>query len=97
MKRDWRAARAKVDQEGRCRVCGARNGLQAAHTIGRKYDDRRTGVVDPRDIVPLCAHDHAAFDQRRLDLLPYLTLDEQARAVEHVGIERARNRLAPLG
>lgn len=81
--------------EGRCRVCGATSGLQAAHTIGRKYDDRRTGVVAPADVVPLCLEHHQQYDARRLDLLPYLTLEEQARAVLHVGLERARKRLSP--
>jgi hypothetical protein len=106
--RDWRAARAKVEHEGRCRVCGAKPGrgvsLQAAHTIGRAHDKPRSvsGVlgipegplwVDPLDVVPLCAGCHAAFDGRRLDLLPFLTLDEQAAAVRHVGIVSALRRL----
>jgi hypothetical protein len=98
--RDWSAARAKVDDEGRCRceILGHCQGrLQAAHTIGRQYDvvlgPRGSMYVDPLDIVPLCAYHHRLYDQKRLDLLPYTFLKEQAKAVEHVGIEAARGRL----
>lgn len=66
LRRDWRAARAKVEQEGACRVCGARPGerrghrivtVEAAHVAGRVYDRRRSSsrvVVEPDDVVPLC-------------------------------------------
>lgn len=91
-RRNWTAAREKVMAEGRCRVCRQTgNGLEAAHVMGRKYDDP-SGHVDPNDVVPLCRPCHTAYDQRRLDLLPYLTLPEQARAVSHVGIARALRR-----
>jgi hypothetical protein len=46
------------------------------------------------DIVPLCPQHHREYDARTLDLLPYLTLAEQAAAVEHVGIVRALRRLS---
>lgn len=93
MKRDWRKARAKVEQEGRCRVCHTGSGLEAAHTIGRKHDDK-SGIVNPLDIVPLCREHHLQYDGRRLDLLPYLTYEEQARAVSHVGLVGAYRRLS---
>ena len=44
----WTEARAKVDQEGCCRVCKRNSGdgtnprifkLEAAHTVGQKYQD----------------------------------------------------------
>jgi hypothetical protein len=46
-------------------------------------------------IVPLCREHHTAFDAHRIDLLPHLTYAEQAEAVRVIGIERARERLAP--
>jgi hypothetical protein len=107
LERDWSAALAKRDREGCCRVCGAVPGpgvrLEAAHTIGRRFDQRlspggRTLVVHPDDTVPLCVKAdggcHQAFDAHRLDLLPYLTYSEQARAVGHVGIVAALRRLS---
>lgn len=111
--RDWTDARAKVDRERRCRVCGAERhevvALQAAHTIGREHDRPRVTAtysevdgplplwVNPLDVVPLCLQEeggcHAQYDARRLDLLPHLTLAEQARAVLHVGLVAAYRRL----
>jgi predicted restriction endonuclease len=88
--RDWQFARAKVDYERGCRVCGSRSNVEAAHTIGRKHDG---AVVDADDIVPLCREHHQLYDRHELDLLPYLTHAEQAAAVAHVGIESARRRL----
>ena len=98
--RDWTAARAKVAIERRCRVCGSDRNVQAAHVIGRRHDrmgpDGRI-FVDPLEIVPLCLECHDRYDGRahgeRLDLLPYLTLLEQAAAVALVGLEVARKRL----
>lgn len=100
-RRDWKDARAKVDAEGVCRVCGTGVGLQAAHTALRGHDKPKkpggkTLWVNPRGICPLCPDDHAAFDAHRLDLLGYLTADEQVYVVEAMfGIENARIRLAP--
>lgn len=89
--RNWQYARAKVDAEGgRCRVC-QNTGSEAAHTIGRTHD--RDGIVHPHDVVPLCKKHHTAYDQHKLDLLPYLSHDEQAAAVSHVGIVSAMRRL----
>jgi hypothetical protein len=91
-RRDWKQARAKVDREMECRVCRTGDSLQAAHTIGRIHDPA-DGKVRARDIVPLCPSCHQLYDARRLDLLPYLNYDEQAAAVEHLGIVRAMHRL----
>jgi hypothetical protein len=109
-KRDWTAARAKVELEARCRVCGCEaadtDELDAAHIMGRKYDQpahtgTRTLYVNPLDIVPLCPvfapeECHRRVDAHELDLLPSLAPEEQTRAVELAGgIEAARKRLAP--
>lgn len=91
MRRNWKAARAKIEGEGTCRVCGAHYGLQAAHVIGRVHDPA-DGKVRPVDVVPLCEACHRAYDARALTLLPYLTHEEQAAAVEHVGIVGAYRR-----
>lgn len=130
--RYWTDARAKVEREGTCRVCGKRHGevsgetpfrmvtLEFAHLLGRRYDATVASLaaeaeeagrlehmlgdgfqlyVDPLDGVPLCgpAADsrscHHRYDARTLDVLPYLTLAEQAAAVRHVGIVRALSRL----
>lgn len=99
--RDWTDARAKVELEGRCRVCGSSYGLEAAHVMGRKYDQplhsgTKTLYVNPLDIVPLGPVCHRRFDAHELDLLPYLAPEEQVRAVELAGsIETAFRRLAP--
>jgi hypothetical protein len=77
VERDWSAALAKVQHEGKCRVCGRerRRGakLEAAHVLGRKYDQPEVQLcgdelgapyatgklwVNPYDVVPLCS----AFD-----------------------------------
>jgi len=109
-KRIWDDARAKVDLEARCRVCGWEpadtDELDAAHIMGRKYDQpahtgTKTLYVNPLDIVPLCPvfapeQCHQRFDAHELDLLPFLAPEEQTRAVELAGgIEAARKRLAP--
>ena len=98
--RDWRDSVAKLEAEGCCRVCGIERGLQQAHTAGRRFDvtrpGRKTLWVNPDAIVPLCPHCHHDYDAHDLDLLPYLTLDEQLYVVKVMGgIEAARIRLAP--
>jgi hypothetical protein len=106
VKRDWSRALMKKQWEGRCRICGSRDAIELAHTVGRQYDEKKLRPaddptkpavayldVDPDDVVPLCRTHHAAYDAREVDLLPYLSLAEQQRAVAHVGIERAYRRL----
>lgn len=96
-KRDWKKARAKVDDEGACRVCGIERGLQAAHIVPRQYDERRGSVrfVDPNNILPLCPPCHASFDAHELDVLPVLEREEELHAVGVLGLEGARRRVAP--
>jgi hypothetical protein len=97
LRREWHDARAKVEREGRCRVCGSTRDLEAAHIIARRCDAEMTGprggrylYVHPDTIVPLCGAFseracHMMYDRRSLDLLPYLHLHEQIRAVEDAG------------
>lgn len=59
--------------------------------VGRVHDPM-DGKVRPVDVVPLCGRCHRAYDGRELVLLPYLTPDEQAAAVQHVGIVGAYRR-----
>lgn len=82
MERDWAAARAKVDAEALCRVCKQLSParIEAAHIIARAVVPGPE-AMDPLNIVPLCGECHSQYDRRRLDLLPYLTVDEQAFAV----------------
>lgn len=91
MKRDWGAARAKVDDEGCCRVCGGTWNIEAAHIIPRSRIT--SGGEDARNIVPLDRMCHVAYDEGTLDLLPHLTLDEQAYAAELVGLAEAYQRI----
>lgn len=101
--RYWPTALSKVQLEGRCRVCSAPSGLEAAHVIGRLYDRKLTGaeqaeyqalrMVEAVDIVPLCRPCHGRYDARKLDLLPYLDHAEQAAAVRKVGMVSALRRI----
>jgi len=103
--RDWTAAVLKVESEGKCRVCGSGSNVEAAHVMGRKHDEpvhpgSSVLYVDPNRIVPLCGPfpdgHHGEYDHKRLDLLSYLTLEEQVQAVADAGgIELARKRLCP--
>lgn len=74
-------------------VDGFRVHLEAAHTIGRAVQDEivigprggETLTVKPDSVVPLCQSCHEQFDSHRLDLLPYLSLDEQLDALRAAG------------
>jgi len=93
-KRSWTEAYTKVRSEGKCRVCRALTELDPAHVLPRSIG----GGDSYLSTVPLCRTCHTAYDrpppgQTRLDLLPFLTYEEQAEAVRVVGIERARRRL----
>lgn len=111
-KRDWGDARAKVDEEGCCRICKRSDRpLEACHVLGREHDQPRvseaTGevlqelYVHPDRIFPGCGPFpegcHGDVDMRRINVLPYLTLDEQIQAVKDAGgIAPAMMRLAPV-
>lgn len=98
--RDWTPARAKVEREGRCRVCPATVFLQAAHVIGRRYDPahphpRQKGerIVMADAVVPLCPTCHDRYDTHQLNLLDHLTDAEYIHAVDLVGAGQARRRI----
>jgi hypothetical protein len=110
-KRDWRLI--QTTRETPCRICGIEGRTERAHVIGRRADrpvllspeigKTKVLVVHPDSIVPLCGPTgdshacHTQYDAGELDLLPYLTLKEQVRAVEDAGgLELARRRTAPL-
>lgn len=91
------AARIKVDKEGKCRACPTpARYCDAAHTIDRSLS--RSGFDEPDLIVPLCsdikggAGCHQRYDAHELDILPYLTFEEQAAMVREVGMARAWKR-----
>ena len=91
MKRDWRAAEQK--RTNWCRMCAKVGRVELAHVIGRARDDR-SGLVNPDSVVPLCQTCHREYDAGRLDLLPFLTVDEQVQAVRDAGgLEAARRRI----
>lgn len=98
-KRDWSEALAKVEAEGRCRVCrvsSQKRKVDAAHTLGRRYDrPGEDGVIVVRavDTCPMCRPCHGDYDAHRLDLVPHLSHAEMAAAVGHVGIVSALRRL----
>lgn len=77
--------------------------LEAAHTIGQKRQDEvrigprggETLVVKRESVVPLCTDCHRSYDERRLDLLPFLFMPEQLDAVKAAGgIALANKRLS---
>lgn len=88
--RDWTQARIKVNSEHVCRVCSRAETLEAAHIVPRSLGGKQFSD----SIVPLCPSCHRAYDDLELDLIPYLTKNEQAEAVRVLGIERARRRLS---
>ncbi len=83
--RDWTEALAKKRGEGACRVCSEKSSLEAAHVIPRSLG----GDQSEDATIPLCRECHRAYDRHDLDLLPYLSLSEQAHAVSIVGLARA--------
>lgn len=101
--RPMNPARMKVEREGGCRVCGAPARVcDAAHTWSRGQGG--AGFDDPDAVVPLCSAikggvgHHDAYDAHELDLLPYLTTEEQVALVRYAGsIERARDRARGAG
>jgi hypothetical protein len=91
--RDWAEFREKVNHEGACRIGGRAHGQpDAAHLI------QRSRVPGPEadhedNCVPLCRDCHRAYDERRLDLLPYLRREEMAYAVQLIGLLSALERI----
>jgi hypothetical protein len=77
-----------------CIVCGSDRRIDPAHLIPRSLG----GGGDPLCVVPLCRTPcHRAYDEGRLDLLPYLEpawRAQLAHAVGHVGLMGALRRIA---
>jgi hypothetical protein len=103
-RRDW--SDITIEASDPCRICGAEGQTERAHVSGRRFDKPRPGKriiwVNPLDVIPLCgpATDsqscHCRFDSGVLDVIGYLTSEEQVRVVENFGsIEQARMRVAP--
>lgn len=80
--------RVKVKNEGTCRVCRNEE-PDPAHITPRSIG----GCNDPACVMALGRRCHRLYDEHRLDVLPYLTRDEQAHAVLHLGIVGALQRL----
>ena len=100
-RRDWRDARNKVEDEGRCRLCHIARGLEAAHVLGRRFDRPKLGQktlwVNPDSVVPLCRACHSEYDAHEVSILPRLTRAEQLQALKDAGtIEAVRRRTDPL-
>jgi len=111
-KRDWSDARAKVEEEGCCRICKRTDRpLEAAHVLGREHDEpkvsKTTGeilkelYVHPDRVIPACGPFpegcHGAQHNREINTQAHLTLEEQLQAVRDAGsIEAARIRLEPV-
>jgi hypothetical protein len=77
-----------------CRVCGPVSdgtGLDRHHVVYRSLG----GTNKRENLVNLCRSCHDAVHAKRVDLLPYLNLDEQGYAASLIGIERAHRLLAP--
>lgn len=92
-------AREKVELEGECRFCGEpAHRCDAAHLWDRSLG--ATGFSESALVVPLCSMIkggngcHDLYDAHRLNLLPYLTIDEQVAVVRAAGsLRRAYNRV----
>jgi hypothetical protein len=97
--RDWTDARAKVEEEGCCRICKRTDRpLEAAHVLGREHDEPKIGAngrplktlyVDPDRIVPACGPFpegcHGEIHSHQINVVHHLTMDEQLRAVRDAG------------
>lgn len=93
-KRDWTAAREKVDAASGCRYCNARGYLEAAHLVPRSRVSANAELGEhPNNIVPLCRDCHGRFDAGELDLLPVLSKHEQSMVALIVGLEEGYRRL----
>jgi hypothetical protein len=79
-----------------CIVCGEYSGsCHPAHVIDRATVSQEA-ADDVRAVVALCFPDHRAYDEGRLDLLPYLEphwRDSLEWAVRAVGLLRALRRI----
>lgn len=96
IRRNWDDAVEAHAGEG-CRVCG-RFPRELMHVLPRAFDvlpgaKARVVRVDPLAVVPGCKPCHWAYDEHRLDLLPYLTAGEVDHAIDRVGPGEALRRI----
>ena len=84
MTRDWTAARAKVEAEGKCRVCQTVGAVDAAHVVPRSANSTPENMTADA-VIPLCRSCHQRQHAAKLDVLPYLTLEEQVAATRNAG------------
>lgn len=76
----------------KCCVCGSRANLHRHHIIPRSV----TQNDDPENLAVLCATDHRRIHNKEIDLGPYLSSSQQAKAVLLMGtIPRATPFLYP--
>ena len=83
--------RRKIEGRG-CLACGVADGVDPAHLTPRSHG----GCDHPDCVVPLCRRCHCAFDDGRLDLLPYLEphhCTELGHALRHLGLIALLERL----
>lgn len=91
LRRDWsdaghRGRGCRVAELDPSHTCDGPREL--AHVSGRRHElPDQDGVirVNPFDVVPLCRGTHRLYDTHQFDLVPYLTAEEQARAVVVLG------------
>lgn len=82
--------RAKAKTQG-CRITAYH--YQDAQVDPAHVTPRGIGGCDHEDCVIGLRRDlHGSYDEGNLDILPYLTLEEQAHAVSHLGILGALKR-----
>lgn len=78
----------KVNDEGRCRVCGVPDHIHAldpAHVIPKSLG----GKNNYWSVIPLCRACHDAQHRNELEITGYLKPEEHAEAARVVGIPRA--------
>lgn len=95
--RDWTDMREKIEREQFCRVGGSLHSPpDPAHIIQRSRVPAGMGAEHQDNCIPLCRRCHQAYDERRLDILPYLSKEEMGYVVLLVGmlsaLERVTNR-----
>jgi hypothetical protein len=95
-RRKWHLVVDRYGKNPICWACG-RRGADYAHVLGREHDDRKTGIVNPDDIIPLCGPPptgcHGAYDAHRIDIARFLTAGPIRRAIELVGPGLAARRI----
>ena len=79
-----------------CRVCG-KYPFEWAHILGRTYDRRTHGLVNPDLIIPLCGPFplgcHGDYDSHQRDISAVLSLDELEASIAEVGEGLAARRI----